>query len=521
MKNKITALFMLVAGMLIGAALLAWLTPGAKTTAPVANEHAEPLYWVAPMDDNYRRDRPGKSPMGMDLVPVYADSKQSLSPGTVTISPAIQHNFGVTVAPVTYGKLEPSLTTVGYVDYDESLLAHLHPRTAGWIEQVFVNATGEVVAADQPLYTLYSPELVNAQEELLIALKRNNTNLITAAKARLQALGLTAKHIHDLTQSRQLQQSVTFLAPQAGFIKQLNIREGFYVEPASLMMSIASLDSVWIKAEISESLTGLVAIDNTADISVTARPGERWQGKVVHVHPAMNPATRSLRARIQVPNPTQQLKPNMFATVTLHTQPLPATLLIPEAALIRVGQEQRVVVALSNTTFKSIAVTAGRSANGQVQILKGLQAGDKVVTSAQFLIDSESSKASDLKRLAPDQTHANQNQSGHAVEPPTQTDTADSVWVQATVIETMPAMHQLKVSHQAVADWDWPVMTMMFKVTADIELRALTAGQNVQIELTRYADNAVTITQLKPVPEHSPTGHDDQKDTAQEHAHHD
>ncbi|MDH5171404.1 MAG: efflux RND transporter periplasmic adaptor subunit, partial [Gammaproteobacteria bacterium] len=191
----------------------------------------KPLYWVAPMDPTYRRDGPGKSPMGMDLVPVYADEQEAgaSAAGTIRISPEVVNNLGVRTARAAYTGLPGEIRTVGYVQYDEDRLVHIHPRVQGWIEKLYVKASGDPVAAGQPLYELYSPELVNAQQELLLALKRDNPMLVEAAVDRLQALQLAPEQVAQLRRDRRVRQSVTFYAPQDGVVDNLNIREGFFV----------------------------------------------------------------------------------------------------------------------------------------------------------------------------------------------------------------------------------------------------------------------------------------------------
>lgn len=234
MSNNHKTIIALVIGAAIGAGTLTLLQPKMSDSVMASDSgEKKPLYWVAPMDSNYRRDKAGKSPMGMDLVPVYEESSgaDDFGPGAVTISPHVVNNLGVKTAQVEVAPLSKVISTVGYVQYDEDKLLHIHPRVEGWIEQLFVKAEGNPVEQGQALYTLYSPQLVNAQEELLIAIKRKNNTLIKAAKERLAALQLSTKFINQLVKTQQVKQSITFYAPQSGVLDGLKVREGFYVKP--------------------------------------------------------------------------------------------------------------------------------------------------------------------------------------------------------------------------------------------------------------------------------------------------
>jgi len=365
------------------------------------DEEKKPLYWVAPMDADYRRDRPGKSPMGMDLVPVYATAGagREREPGAVEISPEVVNNLGVRTAGVEQRSLPAQIRTVGYVQYDEDRLIHIHPRVEGWIEKLYVKAAGDPVASGQPLYELYSPQLVNAQEEMLLALKRNNERLVQAAEDRLLALQLSPAFIDELKRERQVRQTITFVAPQSGVVDNLNIREGFYVKPGTTLMSVGALDDVWVEAEVFERQAALVAVGLPVIMTLDYLPGQEWEGTVDYVYPSLDEKTRTLRIRLRFNNEAGTLKPNMFAQVLIQGKPERDTLIVPREAVIRTGDQDRVVLALGGGRFKSIAVDLGRVDQQYAEILNGLQVGDTVVVSAQFLLDSESSKTSDFMRM--------------------------------------------------------------------------------------------------------------------------
>ncbi len=358
----------------------------------------EVLYWKAPMDPSYRRDAPGKSPMGMDLVPVYADEAGD-EPGVVQIAPEVVSSLGVRTAPVRRSPLSRRIETVGYVGYDEDTLVHVHTRVDGWIERLSVNATGDRVSAGQVIFELYSPTLVNAQEELLAALNSNNGPLRRASRVRLAALGMTAAEIERLESERKLERNVKVYAANDGVVAHLGVREGIFVTPATEVLSVAQLDKVWVLAEVFERQSAWVVPDQVADVALDYLPGERWQGRVDYVYPALDPQTRTLRVRLRFDNPDLALKPNMFARVTIHGAATPSVVHVPREALIRGGDVDRVVVALGEGRFRAQPVLVGLESGDRVGIRRGLEEGASVVTSGQFLIDSESNIASAFARM--------------------------------------------------------------------------------------------------------------------------
>lgn len=404
MANVIRPLGFLLLGGVAGAAATYWLTPEAPQAAvakATSNASKEPLHWVAPMDPNYKSDKPGKSPMGMDLIPVYADSVLGEdAPGTVRISPNVVNNLGVRTDRVIQGRLPNNITTVGYVQYSEDDMAHVHPRVEGWIEKLYVKAEGEPVEKGKPLYTLYSPTLVNAQDELILALNRGNERLVNAAKERLAALNVPEGLIRQLTKTRELQRTLTVYAPTSGVIDNLNVREGMFIKPGDRVLSIAALDEVWVIGEVFERQLSAVASDNRVAMTLDYLPGRQWTGKVDYVYPEVNPKTRTARVRMRFDNADGTLLPGMFAELNIQGARTSRQLLVPRESVIRTGQSDRLVLALGGGAFKSVAVKVGRVGVQYAEILEGVMPGDEVVTSAQFLIDSESSKTSDFLRMS-------------------------------------------------------------------------------------------------------------------------
>lgn len=412
MKIPLRILFAVSFGAIAGAGGTYWVVTQGMDNPVSAHSEPEPLYWVAPMNPDYRRDKPGKSPMGMDLVPVYEDARAPREQGTVEISPQVVNNLGVRTATVERGRLQLQVKTVGYVQYDEEHLANISPRVEGWLENLHVKAAGDPVARGEPLYTLYSPTLVNAQEELLLALQRNNPVLIEAADERLSALAVPRSGIERLRQTRQVSRTITVVAPQSGVVDELAVREGMYVQPGTMLMSIGQPEHLWVIGEVFERQVGLVSAGDKVTMRLDYLPGREFIGQVDYIYPALNEQTRTLRIRTRLENPQRLLKPGMFAQISIDTDPGAPSLLIPREALIRTGDQARVVLAMGAGRFRSVAVTVGRIGDRQVEIRSGLEAGDRIVTSAQFLIDSESSKTSDFQRLA--QADGDQASDAHA-----------------------------------------------------------------------------------------------------------
>ena len=496
MSNNIKPIIL---GMIIGGIITfgayTVLTPsGSEQMTSAASAEKEPLYWVAPMDANYKRDKPGKSPMGMDLVAVYDDGGKGPDEGegTIRISPDVVNNLGVRTSTASYKSLHTEINTVGYVTYDEDNLVHIHPRVQGWIDKLHVTAIGDPVKKGQSLYEIYSPELVNAQEEFLLALDRNNKRLISAAKNRLTALQLPKSAIAELEKTKKVQQRITFYAPQNGVVENLKIREGFFVKPGSTLMSIGDLSEVWVEGEVFERQAGQVKTGTPVTMTLDYLPGKTWKGQVDYIYPTLDAKTRTVKIRLRFKNENGDFKPNMFAQLAIHTTGDESALLIPKEALIRTGNQDRVVLALGEGSFKSVAVRVGRYDSESVEILEGLSEGEKVVSSAQFLLDSESSKSSDFKRMNHDHSESN--------------DAApSSVWVSAQVQSLMADHKMLTLTHEPIPEWDWPEMTMDFIATDSVDFSQLNEGLSLHVEVTKTSSGDYQISNIH-VPDDSAEG---------------
>jgi Cu(I)/Ag(I) efflux system membrane fusion protein len=499
MKKSVVVLVVLITGVVVGSLVTLVTYPqlsgflnlsGVPQTTELKSEEKKPLYWVAPMDANYRRDKPGKSPMGMDLVPVYEEDTggSDVGPGAVKIMPHVVNNLGVRTAEAKRAEMESVIQTVGYVGYDEDQLVHIHPRVKGWIDKLYIKASGDPVKKGQPLYEIYSPELVNAQEELVLAMERGSPRLIRASELRLSALRVPRIEISNLKKTGKVKQNITFYSPQSGVVDNLDIREGFYVQPGTTVMSIGVLEQVWVEAEVFERQASLVKVGQPVTMTLNYVPGKEWHGSVDYIYPSIDQQTRTLRVRLRFDNEGGVLKPNMFAQVMIHAGGAEKTLIVPKEAVIRTGQSNRVVLALGDGRFKSVNVKVGRYDQQSAEILSGLAEGDVVVSSAQFLIDSESSKTSDFKRMSHEEK----------AEPP------KSVWTEATINTVMAEQRQVNVNHTKIDEWDWPEMTMDFDVAEAVELSSLKEGMTLHVEISKTGDDQYEITAI-----HIPGNKDD------------
>lgn len=442
-----------------------------------ADDEQEILYWVAPMDPNYQRDKAGKSPMGMDLIPVYANADAGGS--DVTISSQVVQNLGVRTAKAELSRLWRGIDTVGYVDYDESKVSHIHLRTEGWIENLAVRSEGERVRKGDRLFDLYSPELVNAQEEFVQALSSGNKGLISASAERLAALGVSSDQTARLRKNRKVKQYISIHAPQDGVVTTLPVREGMFIKPAMKVMSLGDLSRVWLLAEVFERQAEWVREGHPAEVKVTYLPGRQWEGSVEYIYPSLDPKTRTLKVRLSFDNPGEELKPNMYANVKIFGGPKEDTIVIPLEGLIRTGREERVIISLGEGKFEARKVIAGIESGDYVEILEGVSSGDEIVTSGQFLIDSEASMRVSLNRMSDKQS-----------------DQASKVVSVSGVVQAIKLdEHSLNLQHDPIEELGWPSMTMDFAVADDVSIKALSINDAVMFQLEQR-DERYLITSI-------------------------
>lgn len=450
--------------------------------ASSSSDEPEILYWVAPMDPNYRRDKPGKSPMGMDLVPVYAnDSPQSED--VVLIEPHVIQNLGVRTAVVTKGKIRQRIQAVGYVEYDENALQHVHTRVEGWIETLNVKANGDPITKGQVLFEIYSPELVNAQSEYVLALSRENENLVKASRERLMALGLTEVQIDALDTENDSSDRVRVFAQTDGVVAKLGIREGMFVTPSTHTLSVASPDKVWVVAEVMERESNFLEIGQSVNFELDSLPGTVFTGTVSYIYPELDVTTRSVKLRITFDRGKHVVRPNTYASVTIDVENQDTVLNIPLTAVIRGGLADRVVLVIEDGKFRSTPVELGIQWDDRIEIVRGLKEGDVIVTSGQFLIDSESNIESALARFSED---------------PAESKPAQTVSVAGVVRKTMPDESKVRVKHDAIPEWKWHSMTMNLTVESVDLLDDLEAGDEIIMEIEKLEEGGYIIIDIQP-----------------------
>jgi Cu(I)/Ag(I) efflux system membrane fusion protein len=363
---------------------------------PVMTAQKKILYYRHPHNPSITSAKPMQDEMGMDYVPVYDDGGGA----SVKISAAVQNNLGVRTAKAERGKLWRRVDTVAYVDYDENKITHIHLRTRGWIEKLLIKSEGERVKKDQLLFEVYSPELVNAQEEYLQAQRSGSKTLFSASRDRMYALGISKKQVERLDATHKVEQFVQVYAPQDGIVNKLGVRQGMYVMPEVEVMSLADLSSIWLLAEVFEKQAEWIKVDQPAEVTLSYIPGRTWEGKVQYVYPSLNRTSRTLKVRLLFDNPDESLKPNMFANVNIFAGPKDDVVFVPREALIRTGSAERVILSQGDGRFAARKVVSGMESGDYIEIQYGLQEGDMVVTSGQFLIDSEANLKASLQRMS-------------------------------------------------------------------------------------------------------------------------
>ena len=332
--------------------------------------------------------------------------------GSVTLTAAQIRQFGVTFDAAAIRTLTSATRATGIVTVDETKLVQVTPRFGGFVERLYVNATGQPVRRGQPLLDVYSPELVAAQQELLVAgqLQRDigrstvpgvpatSSDLVAAARRRLQLLNISDAQIDDVLRTGRVRRALTLYAPGSGVVLEKKVVQGQAIQPGEQLYTIADLSGVWVDVELRETDAAAVRAGSGADIVVTGLPGRTLKGRVAYVYPTLDSASRAVRARVVVTNTDGLLKPGMYATATIVT-PGRSVLAVPTTAVLRTGERNVVFVAMPNGTLMPHEVTLGNTAGEYVEILGGLEAGQRVVTSAQFLLDSESNLGDVMKSM--------------------------------------------------------------------------------------------------------------------------
>lgn len=380
-------------------------------------------YWASPMDPTYIRDEPGKSPMGMDLVPVYEEEgEEKEAASVIRIDPVTVQNMGVRLARVQRKPLVKNIRTYGTVTYDERKIYTVNTKFNGWIEKLYVDFVGDKVKKGQPLFDIYSPELVTAQQEYLLALQQCGSlckspypsiregakRLIEASRTRLRYWDLTDEQINAIERTGKIRKTLTIYSPASGVVTQKDAFKGHYVKTGEHQYVIADLSNIWVDVDIYEYELPWVRQGMSAEMDLSYIPGKRFKGKVLYVYPFLEEKTRTAKLRLEFENPVYQLKPGMYANVYLKSVIAKSSLVIPQEAVIDSGVRKVVFIYLGKGKFQPRDVKIGVEGNeNEFQVLKGLHEGEEIVVSAQFMLDSESrlreaiQKMLELRKPAP------------------------------------------------------------------------------------------------------------------------
>jgi Cu(I)/Ag(I) efflux system membrane fusion protein len=448
------------------------------------------LYYHDPMVPGNKFDKPAKSPfMDMMLYPAYAGGDGDSS--RITVSPRVQQNLGLRTAEVVEGTLTPQVAAVGSIAFNEREQVVVQARAAGFIERLHVRATLDAVAAGQPLAEMYVPDWVAAQEEYLSVRRMQGGELaalVDAARQRLRQAGMTEAQITLVESSGSIQRRFTIHAPRSGVVTELAVREGMAVAVGSTLFRINGLASVWANAEVPESQAALLRPGATVQARSPAVPGVRFDGRVQALLPEVDAVTRTVKARLELANPGRRLVPGMFVQMQFMDQRAGKVLLVPTEAVIQTGQRTLVMLAEEGGRFRPMEVEIGIESGGQTEVKRGLKAGQRVVVSSQFLIDSEASLRGIEARLN--------------AEPPAPAASAAPRHQGEAVIDAV-GRDAVTLTHGPIPSLRWGTMTMDFKLPPEGLPSGIAAGARVGFEFVMDADNQprlTSVTPLAPIP---------------------
>jgi Cu(I)/Ag(I) efflux system membrane fusion protein len=382
------AIALLAGGGGYGLALLS--RPAPPPSAPAAPQARKVLYWYDPMVPEQHFPGPGKSPMGMDMVPKYADESAAGDQPGFKIDPARVQNLGVRIAVVERGELASGLQVTGSIDFNQRDVAIIQARSTGFVQKVYGRAPGDILRAGAPIVDLLIPEWAGAQAEFLSVRRSGDQRLTDAARQRLRLLGMPSELIAEIERTGRVRNAVTVRTPIAGVIKALNVRQGMSVAVGETLAEVSGLGTVWLNAAVPEVMAGQVRSGQAATATLAAYPGVSFSGRVAAILPVAQADSRTLQVRIELPNRDGLLKPGMFANVQLNTSKK-LVLLAPTEAIIRTGRRTLVMLALADGRYQPAEVLIGSSSGDRTEILAGLSEGERIVASGEFLIDSEAS----------------------------------------------------------------------------------------------------------------------------------
>ncbi len=396
MKTKLPWIFTLLFATALGAVLIARPSTKVPDHSSMKMDQRKIDHWVDPMHPAYTSPKPGKAPdCGMDLVPVYADAKPTTTGvdgyANVKLAAGRQQLIGVQTGMTELRTMGPSVRTVGRVAIDETRLYKISTKFDGYIEKLYVNVTGQEIRKGQPLFSVYSPDLLATQQDYLLAMRAATQapSLLAAARQRLLLWDVTASEIRQLERTGVARKSVTVYSPASGFVMNKIAVAGARVTAGEPLFEIANLNRVWVEADVYESELQFIHLGATATTTLSYVPGRTWTGRVTFIAPIVDPLTRTVKVRSEFDNADGALKPDMFGDVVIQ-QPARQVVVVPESAVLQTGARSVVFLVKSDGTFEPREVTVGTKSEQFYEVRSGLKAGEKVVTQANFLIDSES-----------------------------------------------------------------------------------------------------------------------------------
>ena len=489
---KQAAVLMLVAALAAGAGVW-WARRDAGTMSsadvPASNPSAEkkPLYWYDPMFPQQRFDAPGKSPfMDMELVPKYADENGDARAPGVSIDAATSQNLGMRLATVTRGTVTSDIVASGVLAFNERDVAIVQAKQGGFVERVFARAPGDVIAAGAPLANVLVPEWAGAQQEFLALLALGDPGLIQAGRTRLRLMGMPDAMIRRVEKRRKAEAVSTINAPIGGVIQTLDVRAGMTLSAGQTLARINGLGTVWLDVAVPEAQTGGVRVGQSVSAVLPAYPGESFAGKVSAILPEANLDTRSVRVRVELPNPKGErgarLKPGMTAQVRIAAGDAQSVLRVPSEALIRTGKRTLVMVADKPGRYRPVEVRTGAESGEFTAITEGLQEGQQVVVSGQFLLDSEASLTGITTQPA-------------AQMPAAQVPAAMPLHeAQGEIVELSKT--EVTIKHGPFKTLNMPGMTMSFPLAKPELAESLKVGERVQFGV-READDGLVVERIQ------------------------
>jgi multidrug efflux pump subunit AcrA (membrane-fusion protein)/ribosomal protein S27E len=467
------------------------LVPVHKTAGPATADTRQILYYKSTMMPGETSPQPAKDSMGMDMAPVYAAAAAAANSATIAIDPATIQTMNIQTTEIARGPLRRTIRTVGTIDYNETALAEVTTKFKGWIEKLDVDATGELAHRGEPLFEIYSPELYSAEAEYLAVLGSTNgpggEGLRETAREKLKFFDVSDAQIAALEKARAPRKTLEILAPADGFVIEKNIVQGRMVDAGTTLYRLADLGMVWVYAQVYEQDLPYVRLGQEATVKLSALPDREFRGRVAYIYPSVDEKTRTARVRLEFENPGYFLKPGMFVSAQITSELEPSVLLAPDSAVLRSGDKNTVFVALPGGKFDPRTVTLGLEAgHDQDEVISGLQAGDRVVTSGQFMLDSESQLREAIEKM--------RGPAAAPLEMPAATSTNEPGLSAAASAETEPLVYVCPMPEHVSITYDHPGQCPICGMT----LVPVTPG-----ELKQLQPGGKVLYYTCPMPEHS------------------